>query len=299
MPPPTVGARWGAPSEVSRRFRPSRFVYRAAVFLQAPPRASSTGHVVKRLLIAILVLGGFGIGFIVACSVFAVSETRDLIDDRALMASGVVASDGSVEGTHVVRRGIFHDYKLTLRFTDKAGVKRIVKRELDTVFGEVDREVRPVVRYDAKNPTHATCSWAVDVTASRIGWVVAMIGLAILGGFMVLLSVRAVRDTFREKRAAERGREIEASLAEVGRDQYGNVTYNVTAELAPGNVWKQRAAFGRRTPLWIRPGVAVALVDPEVDHVCVVDADGAPVKLSRDELGALRQRIAAPRAAGG
>jgi hypothetical protein len=261
--------------------------------LPPPPRAVGAGRLFKNLMTALL-LTLLGLGMLGGLGYYAFTVIDGLITDHTIFDSGVVAADGDIEGTSRARRAIFHEYKLTLRYTDEAGKRHVVKEEFDTVLGEVDSNAKVVIKYDPKHPGLAASSWSVDVTASRTAWGVLAAVVALLGGFLVVAALKQGRDAFLERRAAREGSEVRVSLTEKSRDQYGNVTYSISADIGPGQPYSGRVTLNsKRTPWWLDGNVALGLYSEKLRRVFVVESDGQPVLLSAPELAAAREHAAA------
>jgi hypothetical protein len=261
--------------------------------LPPSPRAVGVGRLIKKLLGALFLLS-LGVGGLGGMGYYAYLETHQLLEDRALFASGTAATAADVDGTSRTRRALFHEYDLKLRYTDAAGVHHTARQQFDTVFGEVDKKTDVTIKYDPKDPSRASCSWAVDVTASRATWCVFAGLLAVLGGFLVYTAFHSARDSFLERRAARDGREVRMTLQETSRDQYGNVTYATTAEVAPGKIVKGRQVLTRKqTPWWVGGNDALGVYSDELGRAFVLEADGMPVVLTAAELAAAKQRATA------
>jgi hypothetical protein len=237
-----------------------------------------------------LFVGLIGLGMFGGLGYYAFTLADDLIQDRKVFANGVVAEDAEVEGTARAQRLIFHEYKLTLHYTDKNGVAHNEKQEFDTIFGEVDDKSPVEVRYDPQHPKRAACSWSVDVTASRGLWALTAAAMSILGAFVVWLGARSMRDAFFEREAACDGREVAVRLTEKSHDQYGNVTFEMTAEIAPGRTHTDRAVLNRKSPWRLEGDKALALYSERRGRVFLVESDGSPVVLSDAELAEARAR---------
>lgn len=261
--------------------------------LPEPPRSLTSRRLVKQLsraafLAAIAVLMGGGMGY------FAVSWTRDLLDDRAIFATGTPALAGAVEGTERSRKFIFHEYDFTLTYQDQKGERHEVRQEFMTVLGSVDEKTDPEIRYDPTNPSRASTSWSVEVTVSRAVWCAFAIGIAGLGIFLLWAVFKTIRDAFLERTAAREGREIEVRLLEKSRDQYGNVHYGLTVEPTPGDTITATAVLNGASPFWLGEGVALALYSEAHRRVFLVESDGQPVALDDAALADARQRNARP-----
>jgi hypothetical protein len=257
--------------------------------LPPPPRATSAGRLVKKLMTAFF-LGLLGLGMFGGLGYYAFTLADDLLSDRKIFANGVVAEDAEVEGTAKARRLIFHEYKLTLHYTDKNGVAHNEKQEFDTMFGEVDDKSPVEVRYDPAHPKRAACSWSVDVSMSRGIWALTAALMALLGGFVVYAGARSMRDSFFEREAARDGTEVPVALHETSRDQYGNVTLEMTAEIAPGRVHKDRVVLAKKAPWRLEGDKALGLYCERRGRVFLVESDGQPVLLSDAELAEARAR---------
>jgi hypothetical protein len=270
--------------------------------LPPPPRAVGAGRLLKNLMTA-LFLALIGLGMLGGLGYYTFTLIDDLITDRALFDSGVVAEGAAIDGTSRARRAVFHEYKLTLRYTDKAGKRHVVKQEFDTAFGEVDANAKVVIKYDPKHPDQAASSWSVDVTVSRVVWAVLVAMVALSGGALVFAALRSGRDAFLERVAAREGTEVQVTLRETSRDRHGNVTYALSAPIGSGQVHSSRVTLNTRRPAWWLAGdTALGLYSEKLRRVFVVEADGQPVLLLAPELAAARQRVASmanPAAASG
>jgi hypothetical protein len=256
--------------------------------LPAPPRATSAGRLVKKLF-ASLFLAFLGVALLGGMGWYASTLVGSLQHDRDLFARGTPAADGSVEGEARTRRMVFHDYKLTLSYTDQDGKEHTSRQEFETLLGEVDQNSPAEIHYDPDHPDHAVCSWSVDVTASRATQAGLAILIALSGTVLFYGAARAGRDAFWERDAAREAQEVRAQLAELSRDQHGNVTYSVIAEVAPGHLVKDKAVLNKKTP-WRLGEDALALYSPHHERLFLVESDGAPVVLSDEELAEARAR---------
>jgi hypothetical protein len=256
--------------------------------LPPPPRVTSAGRLVKKVTVAVLI-GLLGLGMLGGIGYYAFYEARGLIEDRDVFARGVAAAEGRVEGKARSRRIFFHEYELTLRYTDRSGAHHSTRQAFDTAFGEVDEAQRPEIRYDPDRPDRAASSWSIDVTASRALWAALAALMALVGGFVVYAGARGVRDAVLERRAARDGREVRARLAEKSRVQYGNVTYALTAEPRPGQVVEQSAVLNKKSPWRLGDDAALAIYSEELGRLFLVEADGQPVVLDDRELAEARE----------
>jgi hypothetical protein len=229
---------------------------------------------------------------------YAVSLLRGVAADRALFARGAPAVEGTVGGEERSQRFVLHTYDLTLTYVDQAGVKRTAHQEIETVGGTIDDQATPEIRYDPASPDRAVCSWSLDVTPSRVAWGVLAGLLALLGGFVAYAGARGLREAFLERDAARDGREVRARVTEKGRDQYGNVTFEVTAEPAPGEVLTRKVVLNRRSPWMLGEGVALGLYSDQLRRVFLVESDGQPVVLDEGQLAEARARASASVAGG-
>jgi hypothetical protein len=253
--------------------------------LPPPPRAVGSGRLFKNL-ITVLFLALIGLGMLGGLGYYSFTIVDDLITDRAIFDSGVVAANGDVEGTSRARRAIFHEYKLTLRYTDKAGKRHVVKQEFDTVLGEVDSNAKVVIKYDPKHPDQAASSWSVDVTTSRAIWAVLAAAVGLCGGVLVFAALKQGRDAFLERVAARDGTEVRVSLTEKSRDRYGNVSYSFSSEIGPAQAHNGLVTLGgKRSPWWLAGNTALGLYSEKLRRVFVVESDGQPVLLGAPELG--------------
>jgi hypothetical protein len=260
--------------------------------LPPPPRATSAGRLVKKLMTA-LFLGLIGLGMFGGLGYYAFTLADDLIRDRKVFANGVVAEDAEVEGTAKASRLIFHEYNLKLHYTDRNGVVHDEKQEFHTMFGEVDDKSPVEVRYDPAHPKRAACSWSIDVTVSRGLWALTTAAIALLGAFVVWLGARSMRDAFFEKETARDGSEVPVRLTETSRDQYGNVTFEMTAEVAPGRVHTERVVLNKKSAWRLEGDKALGLYSERRGRVFIVESDGLPVVLSDAELAEARSRAEA------
>jgi hypothetical protein len=263
--------------------------------LPPAPRTPSNGRLVKKLATGAF-LGLLGLGMTGGMGFYSFTIADDLIEDRALYASGVSAPEAEIDGTSRTRRALFHEYKLTLRYTDKKGQKHTATESFDTMFGEVDKDEKVEIHYDAAHPGRAVSSWAVDVTVSRAVWAFVAALMSALGAFLLWATGKLVRDAFLERVAVREGHEVRVRLVQKSRDQYGNTTYDMTTEIGPGQYVTSRVTVpAKRSPWWL-PGTgheALGLYSERLKRSFLVDDDGQPVALSSDELLAARQRAQA------
>jgi hypothetical protein len=259
--------------------------------LPPPPRVTSPGRVKKKIGGSIFI-GILGLAMLGGMGWYAVSIFTGIVDDHDVFARGVPAAQSSVSGSERSRKLFFHEYDLTLTYTDKHGKSHSVHQSFDTAFGEVDEHARAEVRYDPKSPGVAVTSWSLDVTASRVVWGLLVAAIALVGGFLPYAAVRGGRDAFLERDAARDGREVRVRITEKSRDQYGNVTYELTAEVAPGDVVKGRATLNRKTPWTLGQGEALGVYSEQHRRVFLLESDGLPVVLDDRQLAEARARAA-------
>jgi hypothetical protein len=246
----------------------------------------------KKITSAVFI-GLLGLGMLGGMGYYAFTLANDILDSRAIFARGVAAQDAEVEGTSRARRVVFHEYKLTLRYTDERGVAHTAKEEFDTILGEVDKDEPVEVHYDPTRPDRAASSWAVGLTTSRALWAAIAAAMSVLGGFVIFAGGRGVRDAFFERDAARDGREVRVRLAESSRDQYGNVTLTMTAEVTPGQIVNGRVTLNRKSPWRLGGDDALGLYCEQRRRVFLVESDGQPVVLSDAELANARERAGA------
>jgi hypothetical protein len=261
--------------------------------LPPPPRATSVGRLVKKLMTAFF-LGLLGLGMFGGLGYYAFTLADDLLGDRKVFANGVVAEEADVEGTAKASRLIFHEYKLKLHYTDRNGVVHDEKQEFSTMFGEVDDKSPVEVHYDPAHANRAACSWSVDVSVSRGLWALTSAAIAVLGAFVVWAGARSMRDSVFEREVARDGSEVPVRLEEKSHDQYGNVTFEMTAEIAPGRVHTERVVLNKKSPWRLEGDKALGLYSAQRGRVFLVESDGQPVVLSDAELAEARARAEDP-----
>lgn len=257
--------------------------------LPHPPRKPKSGRLAKKLLTALFILL-VGLGMLFGLGAYGVIWTRELLDGRALFASGARAEVLGVEGTQRSRNFLFNEYDLTLTYEDEKGAKHTTKEDFVSVFQSVDENSRVEIHYDPQNPDRAVSSWALDVEVGRWIWCVFAFLIAGVGGFVLFAVVKAFRDAFEEQRAAREGIEVRVLVNETGRDQHGNVTYKLEAEPKPGEKITGTAVLNGAAPLWIGDREALGLCLEDRRRVFLVESDGQPVDLDLEASRDARER---------
>lgn len=194
------------------------------------PRRAKAGRKTKKIAASVF-LGVCGVALGGGLCYFAVQWLTELLADRQIWTDGVPAEFGEVSGEERSNRFVFHTYELTLSYVDAEGVHREASQEFNTVFGEVDTESTPEIRYLAAEPNRAASSWSVDVSMSRGLWVVLAFAIGLFGWSIVGIALVAIRNAVLEERAAIEGIETRATISSVKSDEHGNTTYVFRAEV--------------------------------------------------------------------
>jgi hypothetical protein len=257
--------------------------------LPPTPRKPKSGRLVKKLLTALFILL-VALGMLGGLGAYGVIWTRELLDARALFASGAKAEVLNVEGTQRSRNFLFNEYDLTLTYADEQGEKHTAKEDFVSVFQSVDDGSRVEIRYDPKNPDHAVSSWGLDVEVGRWIWCVFSFLIAGVGGFTLFAAGKAFRDAFVEQRAAREGIEVTLVVNETGRDQHGNVTYKLEVEPKHGDKVTGIAVLNGASPLWLGERAALGLLLEDRRRIFLVESDGQPVDLDLEAQKDMRER---------
>ncbi|AKU94127.1 hypothetical protein AKJ09_00791 [Labilithrix luteola] len=167
--------------------------------LPSRPWPLAPGYV-KKLLFGggLLIASAVAVGLALVSSV--VRDARQLESDRAVWnAQTSVEVPALVQGTLSTRNFLVHSYKFDVRYVTEEG-ERNEKLEF-TALTERDQSLEPMVRYEPNQPSRFALNWAVQLTESRVAWIVA---LAIGAIVLVAKLGKRGRAMIREARDAER-----------------------------------------------------------------------------------------------
>ncbi len=208
-------------------------------FLPPRPLKLQRSFLIRAYFWGILwVLVGLGVGG--AYLVWQYRDAARVIADGEVWEHGTPAELGSVRGTQRSRYGIFKEYSLDVSYTDTSNLPHNDHFTFSTLFGGVDDDAQPTLRFDPQDNSRYAISWAVECTKSRwasIGFmsiVGALIGVAILSlGAILLKRARTAQ------RVAATSEEVECLLLSAteqivnGRPN-GHIVYRfVVPALAP------------------------------------------------------------------
>lgn len=210
---------------------------------------------------------------------YAAQWLSELSSDRQTWSEGVAAESGEVSGEERSNRFVFHTYKLNLSYVDAQGVHREAAQDFTTIFGEVDTNSEPEIRYLPTEPARAVSSWSVDVSTSRAVWVVLAFLIALVMASLIPIAAFAIRGAILEERAAIEGIEARVSISTTKSDQHGNTTYEFRGEMPDGHALKGSAVLRGKLPWLVDETTAVALYLPSHHRAFLVESDGAPIEL--------------------
>ena len=106
-----------------------------------------------------------------------------------IWTEGVPAEDVAVSGKVTTTKLLFHEYSLTVTYTDRAGKRRVGSLAFDTFCSTLDESAKQEVRYVAGDPSQFALSTAVAARAGRISSIVFLflVGAGGMGvGFIAL-----------------------------------------------------------------------------------------------------------------
>jgi hypothetical protein len=242
------------------------------------PRRARAGRKSKKIATSV-VLGVIGLVLGGGMIYYAAQWLFELVSDRQTWSEGVSAEFGEVSGEERSNRFVFHTYELNLSYVDAQGVRRELAQEFTTVFGEVDTDNPPEIRYLPDEPERAVSSWSVEVSVSRAVFAVLAFVMSLVIMSLVPVALLAIRDAVVEERAAIEGIETRATICSVNSDQHGNTTYVFRADVpSEGRTLEGRAVLQGKAPWLITETTAVALYLPSHHRAFLVENDGAPIE---------------------
>jgi hypothetical protein len=243
--------------------------------LRVHPRFLRTSWI---LAAAFAVLGLAGL---IGYPLWQLDEARTILEDQRIWATGVPASDASVEGRETSHNFFLYSYRLDVAYTDREG--REHQRALSfAALSSVNQRAPVEVRYDPQDPERFALSWAVHKRGSRWASFAFLGGMGVVLGLVFLFGARTVIRRIGDAQlvAAIGSEEVELALAAVvylkqhGRST-GQVKYRYLVPLPSGGQATHEVIFNRKKqekPLFADPGETrvLALRSPKLPQRPVV-----------------------------
>lgn len=178
----------------------------------------------RRALLLLLLVGGVGAGFAAGALIW----TQQILEERALWDRGVEGTITSFSGqerqTSKLGVTLLYDYDIKVEYLDAEGNPHQGRSEFELFWSPLERERDATLRYDPADPERFVLSSAIDAGLPRWGLVIMC---TVLGGFMLLGAVAAIRNHRRRQRwlalCADDGEEVVAEVVSM-TEQQGNFT---------------------------------------------------------------------------
>ncbi len=222
-------------------------------------------------------------------------EMRAILHEGHVWSTGKPAGESSVSGKVTSQSFLFHDYKLDVTFTDEEGHTHREHTEFSTLFGTVDKNSEPEVRYDPAHPKDFALAWSQSVSGSR--WASAILFWsmgAAFGALLIWLGFLRVRTAGDVKHVAERSTEVAADLISItdvlnrGR-RTGARKFRYRTPAVENEV-----TLKGRTPLWADASqrkLVVLVTDMAPTRPVVLLDNLHPFNFTKEEEAEIRKRI--------